>query len=230
MKFSNSFLAILLLALIGFFAANYFFGTDKKRSFKKDLASIDSSKVTSIILHPTAMEGKKLTFEKQDTTWTVAKEDSTAEAANTDLVNYMVGSLLQLKSKRLATTKKEKWEEYQVAEQKGTRVQVMEGSDKTLDLYVGKFSMQQPKPQAPGQQPNPMQMQQQQQQQPKMLTYVRLNGEDNVYAVDGMLSMAFNRAAKDFLAPEPEPEVVDSLDTAIPDSLQTAVPDTVAAE
>ncbi len=218
MKISNSFLAILLLALIGFFAANYFFGKDKKRTFKKDLVSIDSAKVSSIVLYPTAMEGKKLTFEKQDTTWTVAKEDSTAEEANQDLVNYMLGSLMQMKTKRLATTKQEKWEEYQVAEKGGTRVQVMEGSDKTLDLYVGKFSMQQ-KPQVPGggQQQNPMQMQQQQ-QQPNMMTYVRLDGENEVYAVDGMLSMALNRKAEDFVAPEPEPAAADSLQTAPSDS------------
>ena len=61
----------------------------------------------------------------------------------------------------------------------GTRVKVFEGNDNTLDLIVGKFAFKQPR---------------------QMNTYVRLNGENEVYETEGFLDMAFNQKPDDFVA------------------------------
>ena len=63
------------------------------------------------------------------------------------------------------------------------------GAKKALaDVYIGKFSYTQPaQPANPYQRP-----------QGTMSTFVRLNGEKEVYAVDGYLSMTFNRSITDY--------------------------------
>ena len=198
MKSTNIFLILLLLALVAAVVGTQFFGKDKQRSFRKDLVSIDTAKVTKMLLYPSSLEGKKLTFQRVNTSsWEVQVADSAAAPAQNDMVKYMLGSLLSVKPKRMAAKSSDKWAEYQVDGDTGTRLKIMEGDKEKLDLHIGKFSMQQ-NPQRPGQEMNPAQMRQQ--QQPKMSTFVRLEGDQETYAVDGMLSMTFNRKAEDFIA------------------------------
>ena len=58
-----------------------------------------------------------------------------------------------------------------------TRVIVKEGGNTTLDIMIGKFLFQQPR---------------------SVSTYVRLNGDADVYLVDGFISMTFNQGADSY--------------------------------
>ncbi len=87
---------------------------------------------------------------------------------------------MQVKPKRLAARGESKWAEFQV-DSSGTRVQVFEGDDKTLDIIFGRFSYQ---------------------AQPKSIsTYVRLANDVDVYEVDGFLSITFNQGPDAFRDP-----------------------------
>ncbi|MFH1000663.1 MAG: DUF4340 domain-containing protein, partial [Bacteroidota bacterium] len=91
-----------------------------------------------------------------------------------------------LKPERVAATKEDKWVEYKVVDSLGTRVKFKKGNEVLADLYLGKFSYQQAQNQY-------QQYANQRGGGTKMTTYVRLANENNVYAVNGFLSMTFNR-------------------------------------
>ena len=88
----------------------------------------------------------------------------------------MYSQLLAILPKRLAARGEAKWNEFQV-DSTGSRVKVIEGSDVTLDLVIGRFSFQQPR---------------------TMNTFVRLYNDTDVYEVDGFLDMTFNQGANSF--------------------------------
>lgn len=218
----NTTLIILLLLLIGAVAAIQFLGGDKERSFRTEIVELDTAKVTSISLFPRANEGKEIKLTRQDSTWSVQQEDGSIETANQDAVNGLLGTLLTVKPKRLAAKSDAKWEQYEVTDSKGTRVKVREGDKEVLDLYIGKFSVKQNQggnPQLGGQQlPPQFAGGGGQQPQPTLTSYVRVSGEQETYAVDGMLNFAFNRKPEDFIPAPPEPAVSDSTAAAV-DSL-----------
>ena len=198
MKLSNTALITIFIALAGIIAwVNFSDSKDEKRNFRKELVSIDTSKVTELLLYPQALQGKEIKFTKQNDGWLLNSSDTSA-VLEKQAVDGLVNNLLQVKPKRLAARSEAKWVELEVDETKATRIKVKEGNEITLDLFVGKFTFQQAEAN-----PN-MPPQQQQQQQPVMTSFVRLAGDTDVYAVDGILSMMYNRQVADFL-PKPTP-------------------------
>jgi hypothetical protein len=69
-----------------------------------------------------------------------------------------------------------KWKEYQV-DSAGTRVQVFEGKNKSLDLMIGRFGVQ---------------------GQRSFFTYVRLYEENEIYAADNFMGISFGTTASDY--------------------------------
>jgi hypothetical protein len=107
--------------------------------------------------------------------------------ADESAVKYMLDNLVSLKAIRLAARDKSEWKEYEVTDSASTRVQVMTGNKIVADLYIGKFTYQQPK-----------NANQYSRQQGTLTSYVRVSGDNAVYALDGLLGMSFNRQASDF--------------------------------
>ena len=161
----------------------------KNRSFKSELSQFDPAAVTQFHLYPRG-GAERITFRLSGDRWMVA--DASGEYnADGGQVDRMLGSISGLRALRLAAMEKEAWEKYEVTDSLGTRVEVLEGEKEVADIILGKFSYTQPS--GP---PNPYQ-----QQQGTMTTYLRLNGEKEVYAVDGFLSMSFNGQVKNFRDP-----------------------------
>ncbi len=160
----------------------------KSRSFKQELTRFDSSAVTSLEILPKS--GTDLiSLQKKDGNWLVSKGNTSHNADNRQ-VNNMLTTLWELNAKRLAANDRERWDEFEVTDSLGSRVRVLEGDKTVADLYVGKFSYTQPS----GQAANPYMRQ----QRGTMTSFVRLEGEKEVYAVDGFLTMMFNRSVNDF--------------------------------
>jgi hypothetical protein len=85
-----------------------------------------------------------------------------------------------MKSERVAAVDESKWNEYEVSDSTGTRIQLFKNKKMITDLYVGKFDYSQPKgPQNPYQQ-----------NRGKMSTYVRPAEDMEVYVVDGFIKMS----------------------------------------
>ena len=172
-KVSNKTLVIIFVVLIAVAAIYIVVESNRgERSFKSNIVNIDTTKVTAISIFPRATNHKEVRIYKAgDKNWKVKlNEDQTANVP-LNKIKDLLNMLVKVKPTRVAAQNESKWAEFKV-DTAGTRVKVFEGNDNTLDLIIGKFSFQQPR---------------------QMNTFVRLNGEDEVYETEGFLDMAFNQ-------------------------------------
>lgn len=179
-----TFVVLLAIVLITIPGGN----ARKNRSFKQELTRFDSSAVTSLEILPKS-GNELISLQKKDGNWLVSKGNASHNADNRQVSN-MLTTLQELNAKRLAANDRERWDEFEVTDSLGSRVRVLKGDKTVADLYVGKFSYTQPS----GQAANPYMRQ----QRGTMTSFVRLEGEKEVYAVDGFLTMMFNRSVNDF--------------------------------
>ena len=96
--------------------------------------------------------------------WQVDLPSGKKVTAVTSKVNSVLGQLMDIRTDRLAATNEDKWAEYQVDET-GTKLKVQEGDEITLDMVVG---------------------------QSGSISYIRIAGEDEVYASDDFKGLSNN--------------------------------------
>lgn len=177
-KVSNKTLLIVFGVLIIISAVYILVEADRgEKSFKTDIVNIDTAKVTAISIYPRAVNHHEVRlFKEGNNNWKVNLDNNKTADVPERKVKSLLEMLVQIKPTRVAAQDKSKWAEFKV-DTAGTRVKIFEGGDNTLDLIVGKFSFQQPR---------------------TMNTFIRLNGEDEVYETQGFLDMAFNQKADYF--------------------------------
>ncbi|MCB0585239.1 MAG: DUF4340 domain-containing protein [Phaeodactylibacter sp.] len=175
---NNKILLIVLVALLAIYGLSRLFSGNKKTTFKAELIQVDTAAVSSITISPRGEE-PPFTLKKEGGQW-IATRDALSTKASQGAIQSLLGNLSLIKTKRIAAKSKDKWAEYQVVDSAGTRIQVYGGGGDLLeDFIIGKFDFQQaPQPQQP--------MQFQQQQQPIITSFIRLSGENETYAVEGM--------------------------------------------
>ncbi|WP_416865024.1 MAG: DUF4340 domain-containing protein [Imperialibacter sp.] len=166
-----------LLGVLGILIALYFvvqFTTDRGRSksFRSELVKIDTAAVTKLQIEA---NGEQLVVEKVKNQWRVNTPAGKNVAATSSSVKGILNSLMSVKPSRLVAKDESKWKDYQV-DSAGTRVEVFEGGEKTLDLVVGRFNME---------------------GQRQFSTYVRLFEEPEVYSAANFMgaSLSTNSAS-----------------------------------
>jgi hypothetical protein len=159
--------------------------TNRNRSFKSKLTDFDSAQVTSLIISPKSNK-EQFILKKEGKIWTVSSNEKKYNADEPGIKN-LIGSLISLNPMRVAAKDKTSWNEYEVSDSSSTRVQVFSGNKSLADIYIGKFTYQQPK------NANPYVR-----QQGTLTSFIRVSGDNAVYALDGLLSLTFNRQASDF--------------------------------
>lgn len=172
-------LIIILLVLIGIYFISTLSG-DKDRSFKITLVEVDTTKVTDIHI-----VSQNLDIRLQRTgehVWELNSETNNYPADN-NVVNTILAQFVSMRPERVAATSPERWSDYEVDDEKAIKVTLKGGNKTMADLYIGKFSFSQP--------PQSAMQNQMQQQRGKMTSFVRPADEDNVYAIDGFLKMAY---------------------------------------
>ncbi len=146
------------------------------RTFKNELVNVEAAEVTSLELYPKAMNGNLIRIFLENEKWKVESDGKTYNADGPN-VTRMIAELNEMKTKSVAATSKDKWEQFEVTDSLGTRVKLMKGNDVLADVVIGKFSFQQPR---------------------TTTSYVRLTDDKEVYGVEGMLAMSFNRNLNSF--------------------------------
>ena len=146
------------------------------RTFKSDLVEVLADEVSSIELYPRVENGTKIRLFKENDEWRVESEGKSFKADQAS-AGRMISELNSIKPKSVVATSKDRWENFEVSDSLGTRVKLLNGSKVVADLVIGKFSFSQPR---------------------NMTSYVRLADEKEVYGVDGMLGMSFNRNVNSF--------------------------------
>lgn len=174
-------LIIILVILGGIYYISTLTG-NKDRSFRDVLVSIDTARVTDIVIN-VPKEDLKITLSRTgESNWEVSGNGNTYPA-DRSVVKNILSHYAKMEPNRVAATKESKWDEYEVSDSTGTRVTLRNEGKELTEVYIGKFSYSQP-PQAGGQP-------QFQQQRGTMTSYVRLADEEKVYAVEGFLKMAY---------------------------------------
>jgi hypothetical protein len=181
------FAILLLLAVIVTVRNRSNSASSKNRSFKSELVSFDSSAVSAISIDP-RYSNQLIELKKTGEGWKLVTNEAEYNADD-QVVGGMISNLLSLRAKRIASKSKDQWKNFEVTDSLATRVKVYAGKKEVLNILLGKFSYQQPK------NANPYMYQQ---QQGSMTSYVRLEGDKEVFATDGMIAMAFNRQPNDF--------------------------------
>ncbi len=182
-KISSSVLLILFIALLAIYLlVRYWDKSD--RSFKSTILTVDPTVVTGITIQDAGK--KEVDLKLNGKTWQVV-EDGNSYTADSNVVKNILAQLSDLKTKQYAGKGKEVWSKYEVTDSAATKVRLDAGNKQIAELLIGKFSY------VPQEQPQGQPRMQQQQGRGDMTTFVRVNGEKEVYAVDGFLKMNFNR-------------------------------------
>ncbi len=156
---------------------------DKERSFRSEIIEVDTTRITSVLITiPKDQVEIVLTRTGGSSNWVVMSEGN-KYAADMNVVKNILSQLNDITAKHVAATSKDKWDQFEVSDSTGIRVILKDGKKEVADLYIGKFSYAQP--------PQDAQLNPYQQQRRKMTSFVRLEDEKEVYAVDGFLKMSY---------------------------------------
>ena len=183
MKKANNWKLIALFGVLVviFVTTRIFLSPKLEGNLPTNLTDIDSAKVTELIIAPgkdrngeiRLVRTKKWKLQKGKITWRL--EQGAGENA--------LRQVMSIGPERIVTKKKNKWKEFEVSDSTGTRVKVLVGSSTVADLWIGRSGFSQTAGSRFG---------------GNSFTYVRLNGENEVYAVEGSLDAQFNRKFDDW--------------------------------
>lgn len=180
---------ILFLAGLAIVAAiaYYYQSRSSKSSFSSDLPGFDSAAVTTILITPKSEKGAEVIFSKTDTIWSVSKGNISATPRQ-GIAESMISELKGMKVLKVASRKKEKWNEYEVGDSAASHVILKSGDQTLFDIFIGKFDFE--RTQMGGGQFG--------QGGISGSTYIRLGGEDVIYVVEGFISFTFNSEFKNW--------------------------------
>ena len=167
---------ILFVVLLAIVVITTITGSKKEnRSFKGNLTEFNADQVDKIVISPKVMKGKKVEISKANDHWTLLADGKKFNADQRQ-VESLVNELNQIKPRSVVSTKKERWDDYQVTDSLGTRVQLYSGNMVLEDIYLGKFSFS-------GR---------------DATSYVRLANDKTTYGIAGSQSSTANRNADGF--------------------------------
>jgi len=171
-KLSGKFLIIAVILLLGIYLFSTFFGVgSNKRTFPDQLLVLDSANVVAISINALAEGHNPFRLEKKGDEWRVIRDGKDYEVEK-GKVERVLQEFKLLKPERMAGKNEKSWQKYEVNDSLGTAVLFELANGETHSLVVGKFTFDQAKRNG--------------------TSFVRLNDEEETYAVDGFLSMSVN--------------------------------------
>jgi|GEM_PF-771154 len=176
MKFNNKILGLIFIGLVALYFGHKILNKPKVRSFKDILVMVDTSAVDKIVFYPKG-DTPKITLTKNGNSWT-ADDGETKITATSNSVNTILGPSTEIKTLQLISKNETKWAEYEVDDNSGKKVELYNGSQLLSAFYVGRFNFNQNTRSAK--------------------TYMRLANENDIYVVDGFLSMSYEKQFDDF--------------------------------
>ena len=163
------FTVLLTLYLI----SKVFSGKDHNRSFNPELFAVDTTAVTLIEISSQADDFVPFKLERSGNAWTISNGILNAKAES-NAVNSILAQLPQIKATRIAAKKKEKWANFEIEEDKAkAHIKVFQGKKLAANFWLGGFRFNQ--------------------QNQSAISFVRKSEADDVYVVDGFLSMSMGQ-------------------------------------
>ncbi|HOI31418.1 MAG: DUF4340 domain-containing protein [Bacteroidales bacterium] len=175
---NSKILLVVVLVLGGLLVLSEFTGK-KERSFASELIAVDTAQLTTLEID-FPRESVSVLLQRNGTIWQV-ESDGKQYQADQQMIKRLLSAYVLMKPDRVAATSSEKWHAFEVGD--STAVSVTLKADKKVlgKVYYGKLAFSQPA----GNQ------QMMRQQQPDVKTFVRVDGDERVYAVEGFLKSSY---------------------------------------
>jgi len=188
-RFDNRRLLYILAGLLTLLALTVLIKIPRERATIKDkIVDFDSTDVATIVLKSKASGDIPIEFTKANNRWNVKQGKIESAARQTEVENIIL-EIMSVKPQNLVSKSKDKWADFEVSDSTGTRIKFLDKKGKVLaDIIVGKFSYKQINNQPGMYGRNSIQG----------TSFVRPEGENEVYGVDGFLSLSFNRGFNDW--------------------------------
>lgn len=181
-RFNNSVLLVILMVLLGgFVLTRLLHAPALERNLEENLLKFDTSKITEIRISPAIEKKGEIKLVRSSNVWRVQRNNRVA-SADSRLLKNVLGSIKEIHPDRVVSRKKEKWGDYNV-DTTGTNIKVYTGNEMQAEFWVGETS--------------------------SGTSCVRVEGEDDVYAVKETVADQFNKAFnawrdKSFLRVQPD--------------------------
>ncbi len=192
-KFSIKTLSIVFSVLLILVVLTEVIDQAKSSNTLRDvLFTINTQDVYALKIYPRMLNGKEILLEKEnEKNWEVKYQGKTYNADTVQIKN-LIQQLSELKPLRYAGKDKKQQKKYELSDSLCNKVILSDKEGKELaSLRIGKFSFLQNK-RMPRQNPY------MQQPQGTMITYVRMEDENEIFAVEGFLSLSVNQEANNF--------------------------------
>jgi hypothetical protein len=178
-KLNSKVLIVVIALMAGLLVLSEYTGK-KDRSFRSVLIAADTARISQVqISFP---ENNSIQLVREQNNWKVSEDGSASYTADPQVVQSILAQLVMMKPDRIAANSKDKWKSLQVDDSAAVRVDVFEsGKEPLASLFLGNISMSQ----------QPANQQMMRQQQPDIKTFVRVEGDERVYTVDGFLKMIY---------------------------------------
>jgi len=174
----------LLLILVGIYIVVEYTGS-ADRTFKSKVIIFEEERITGILIN-NVQKNLITEIKKEGDEWYIY-EGIQKFSCEPKAVNHVLDLLNNLGTESIVATKSDKWLEYKVDEEQAILVELYENNEMVDRLYVGKFGFKAITSDNP-----------QQQQTAKMTSYIRPEGDDMVYAVDGLIRTNFQEGKDPF--------------------------------
>jgi hypothetical protein len=168
--------AVLALLVVVFLLYDSHHG---ERSFKSNLFTVDSAKVTAITIYPKSKGKKEIRLVKTGANWEV-KCDNKSYPADTFSLKRILQALAHVKVESVACNDKSCWTEFDVTDTSSAHVVVEQDNQVTADFRTGRISVAQ----SSGMQYN-------RNRNGDVKSHIRVADDERVYVVAGFLSMMF---------------------------------------
>lgn len=185
MKNANNWKLIAVLGglIIVFLGVRFYRSPLRESNLPGQLVELDSAETTQILIRPARQIKSEIKLMKSGHQWQLTSSDGTKGRLESGAASVALGTLINLRPNQMVARRANRWNEFRVGDSTGTHVQVKAGDDVQADLWIGRSAF------ASG--------------QGGMFsggahTYVRRQGEREVYAVPGFLDGQFNRLFDDW--------------------------------
>jgi len=185
MKNASNWKLIGVLAVLAgvFLVVKLFRSPLRETNIPQQLTTVDTTAVTEIIILPARQPGTEIHLQRSGKIWKLAAGEKSGHLEQ-GAGPTALASLMNLHPDQIVSRRRAKWNDFNVGDSTGTRVRILAGEDVMADLWIGRTEF---KPSATG----------------GMFegggsTYVRVQGEEEVYAVPAFLDGQFNRPFDDW--------------------------------
>ena len=172
--YNNKLLAAIFIGLFALYAITKVVKANRgTRTFKNQLAAVDTALVQSIVLHPQIEQHREIRFNRSTQGWIMQRGNLQALAQEGKLAN-LLNAFRDIKPQRLVAKNQSKWAEFQLTDSLATKITLFGTNGRQLtSLLVGKVNK-------------------------GGVAFVRLPNENEVYAIDSYLGTNVNKPFNDW--------------------------------